>query len=101
MEGYDRFDERNADYFRLVQPFQYHTVIPIDDFVYSYSFAFKPEEVQPSGSMNASRIDSIVLQLTMNNTVLPARGPAACRVYALNHNILRVVEGFGGLLFRI
>ena len=101
LEGYDRFDQRLADYFRLVQPFQYHTVIPIDDFIYTYSFSFKPEDVQPSGSMNASRIDSLVLQLEMNTTVIPARGVAACRIYGLNHNILRVVEGFGGLLFRV
>ena len=101
LEGYDRFDERKADYFRLVQPFQYHTVIPIDDFIYTYSFSFKPEDVQPSGSMNASRIDSLVLQLQMNTTVLPPRGVSACRIYGLNHNILRVVEGFGGLLFRV
>jgi len=101
IEGYDRFDIRNADYFRLVQPFQFHTVIPIDDFVYTYSFALEPENVQPSGSMNASRIDTITLQLEMNTTVIPPRGPANVRVYGLNHNILRVVDGFGGLLFRI
>jgi hypothetical protein len=57
--------------------------------------------MQPSGSMNASRIDNLVLQLTMNNTVSPARGSANVRVYTLNHNVLRVVDGFGGLLFRI
>jgi hypothetical protein len=101
IEGYDRFDKRSADYFRLVQPFQYHTVIPTDDYIYSYSFSVKPEDIQPSGSLNASRIDTIVLQLEMNTTVVPARGPAAVRVYALNHNVLRIVEGFGGLLFRI
>jgi hypothetical protein len=101
LDGFDRFDQRTADYFRLIQPYQYHTVIPIDDFVYSYSFAFKPEDMQPSGSMNASRIDNLVLQLTMNNTVSPARGSANVRVYTLNHNVLRVVDGFGGLLFRI
>lgn len=101
IEGYDRFDIRNADYFRLVQPFQYHTVIPIEDYIYSYSFAIKPEDVQPSGSMNASRIDTIRLQLEMNNAVIPARGPANVRIYGLNHNILRIVDGFGGLLFRI
>jgi len=101
IEGYDRFDIRNADYFRLVQPYQNHTVIPVDDFVYSYSFAIEPEEMQPSGSMNASRIDNITLQLQMDNTVLPARNAANVRVYATNHNILRIVDGFGGLLFRI
>lgn len=101
IDGFDRFDERRADYFRLVQPYQYHTVVPLNDFVYSYSFAFRPEDVQPSGSMNASRLDSITLQLLMDNTVTPARGPAAARIYALNHNVLRIVDGFGGLLFRV
>lgn len=101
VEGFDRFDIRSADYFRLVQPFQYHSVVPIDDFVYSYSFCFRPEDVQPSGSMNASRIDNITLQLQMNNLVSPARGNSVVRVYALNHNVLRIVDGFGGLLFRI
>ena len=101
IEGYDRFDMRNADYFRLVQPFQYHTAIPKNDYIYSYSFALKPEDVQPSGSLNASRIDTITLQLQMNNAVVPARGSATVRIYGLNHNVLRIVDGFGGLLFRI
>jgi hypothetical protein len=101
IDGFDRFDERLADYFRLVQPYQYHTVVPLNDFVYSYSFALRPEDVQPSGSMNASRLDSIVLQILMDNTVTPARGSAAARIYAINHNVLRIVDGFGGLLFRV
>ena len=101
IEGYDRFDKRNADYFRLVQPYQYHTAIPKDDYLYSYSFALKPEDIQPSGSMNASRIDNITLQLEMNTTVIPARGSSSVRIYGLNHNVLRIVDGFGGLLFRI
>jgi len=101
IEGFDRFDIRKADYFRLVQPYQYHSVIPIDDYVYSYSFAFRPEDVQPSGSMNASRIDTITLQLELNTTVSPPRGSGNVRIYALNHNVLRVIDGFGGLLFRV
>ena len=101
IEGYDRFDKRNADYFRLVQPFQYHTVVPIDDFIYTYSFCLRPEDIQPSGSMNASRLDTMTLQLEMNINVSPPRGSSHARIYALNHNILRIVDGFGGLLFRI
>jgi len=62
IEGYDRFEMRNADYFRLVQPFQYHTAVPKDDYIYTYSFALKPEDIQPSGSLNASRIDNIFLR---------------------------------------
>lgn len=101
LEGYDRFDQRLADYFRLVQPYQYHTVIPIDDFIYMYSFSFRPEDVQPSGSMNASRVDNLTLQLNMNALVSPARGTGNVRIYALNHNVLRVIDGYGGLLFRV
>ena len=101
IDGFDRFDQRNADYFRIIQPFQYHTVVPIQDYIYMYSFALHPEQTQPSGSLNASRLDTINLRLTMNPNVSPARGNANCRVYALNHNVLRIVDGFGGLLFRI
>ena len=101
VEGYDRFDIRMADYFRLVQPFQYHTVVPINDYVYSYSFCFRPEDVQPSGSLNASRLNTMTLQLELNMLVTPARGKANVRIYGLNHNILRIVDGFGGILFRV
>ena len=101
IEGYDRFDIRTADYFRLVQPYQYHTVVPINDYVYSYSFCFRPEDMQPSGSMNASRLNTMTLQLELNTTVTPARGTASVRIYALNHNVLRIVDGFGGILFRV
>lgn len=101
VDGFDRFDIRRADYFRLVQPYQFHTVIPFEDFIYSYSFCFRPEDVQPNGSMNASRLDNITVELQMNTTVTPVRGPANVRVYALNHNVLRIIDGFGGLLFRI
>lgn len=101
LDGQDRFDARDAGYFRLVQPWQRHTVIPNDDFIYLYSFAIRPEDLQPTGSMNASRIDSIVWQLTTDQATVPARGNCVARIYATNHNVLRVVDGFGGLLFTI
>jgi len=107
IEGYDRFDERDANYFRLVQPYQYHTVVPIDAYVYSYSFCLRPEDIQPTGSLNASRLNTMTLELTFPDgsnqypTVTPARGNANARIYALNHNILRIVDGFGGILFRV
>jgi hypothetical protein len=101
VDGLDRFQERDAGYFRLVQAWQYHTVIPNDDFLYLYSFALRPEELQPSGSLNASRLDSLVLQITTNQATTPPRGNCTARVYTTNHNVLRVVDGFGGLLFTI
>jgi hypothetical protein len=105
LDGYDRFDRRDAGYFRLVQPFYHHTVVPNNLFLYNYCFALRPEELQPSGSLNASRIDSFILQMNLvpDSTTgdTPPRGNAITRVYATNHNVLRIINGFGGLLFTI
>jgi hypothetical protein len=98
FDGYDRFEEQSAPYFRLMQPWQYHTAIP-NDFIYVYSFSLAPEAAQPQGSANASRIDSIVLQLRMNPLVTSR--PAGCTVYATNYNVLRIVAGLGGVLFTV
>ena len=105
LDGFDRFDRRDAGYFRLVQPYYHHTAVPANLFIYNYCFALRPEEQQPSGSLNASRIDNFILQMNLvpDSTTgnPPARGNAITRVYATNHNILRVINGFGGLLFTI
>lgn len=101
LDGFDRFQVRDAGYFRLVQPWQYHTVIPEEYFVYSYSFALRPEDIQPTGSMNASRMDSIILQVAINPTLVSAVGTLHSRIYAINHNVFRVADGFGGVLFTI
>ena len=100
LDGFDRFQVRDAGYFRLVQPWQHHTVVPEESFIYSYSFAIKPEDVQPCGSMNASRMDSIVLQVNIDPN-LRNLGTLHSRVYAINHNVFRVADGFGGVLFTI
>jgi hypothetical protein len=101
LDGFDRFQVRDAGYFRLVQPWQYHTVVPEESFLYSYSFALRPEDIQPSGSMNASRMDSIKLQITLDPTLVNTLGTLHTRVYAINHNVFRIADGFGGVLFTI
>ena len=101
LDGFDRFQVRDSGYFRLVQPWQYHTVVPEEYFVYSYSFALRPEDIQPTGSMNASRMDSIILQVAINPTLVNAVGTLHSRIYAINHNVFRVADGFGGVLFTI
>lgn len=98
FDGYDRFEEQSAEYFRLVQPWQRHTAIP-NDFIYVYSFSLAPEAAQPQGSCNASRIDSKVLQIKMNARVKSR--PAGITVYAINYNILRITAGLGGVLFTV
>ena len=79
LNGQDRFSTRAADYFNLVQPYQHHTRIPAVG-IYVYSFALNPEQHQPSGTVNMSRIDNATLQLT-------ATGAGKLRVYAVNYNV--------------
>jgi hypothetical protein len=98
LNGQDRFTEREGSYFDRVQPFQHHCRTPSTG-INVYSFALRPEEHQPSGTCNFSRIDKATLQLTVSlNTVTGAR-TAQVRVYALNYNVLRVMSGMGGLAY--
>lgn len=98
FDGYDRFEEQAAPYFRLMQPWQRHTAVP-NDFIYVYSFSLAPEAEQPMGTCNGSRLDSIVLQLTMNPQVQSY--PSGVTTYAVNYNVLRIVAGLGGVLFTV
>lgn len=98
FDGFDRFERRAAQYFRLVQPWQRHTSIP-PDLIYAYSFSLAPEASQPQGSCNASRIDSIVLAVEMNSAVQSRS--AGLTAYATNYNVLRIVAGLGGVLFTV
>jgi hypothetical protein len=65
----------------------------------------RPEDAQPTGTLNASRIDAVNWQITMNpllfNSANQAVGNATIRIYATNYNVFRVVNGFGGVLFTI
>jgi hypothetical protein len=98
LNGQDRFTEREGRYFDRVQPYQHHTRTPAPG-INVYSFALKPEEHQPSGTCNFSRIDKATLQLTVSvNTVRSGR-TAQVRVYAVNYNVLRVMSGMGGLAY--
>lgn len=95
LNGQDRFQERLGSYFNLVQPYQHHTNVPATG-INVYSFALAPEEHQPSGTCNASRIDNMTLKLQLTGKA--ARG-SKVRVYATNYNVLRIMSGMGGLAF--
>jgi len=92
LNGQDRFSEREGSYFDVLQPFQHHTRNP-DTGINVYSFALRPEEHQPSGSCNFSRIDNAVLQLVLSSPTVASTATAKVRVYALNYNVLRVMSG--------
>ena len=98
LNGQDRFSEREGTYFSLVQPYQSHTRNP-DEGINVYSFAVRPEEHQPSGTCNFSRIDNATLQLVLSNATVMGTYTAKVRVYATNYNVLRIMSGMGGLAY--
>jgi hypothetical protein len=96
LNGQDRFKEQSAKYFNQVQPYAHHTGSPCAG-VYSYSFALKPEEHQPTGTCNFSRIDNAQMSVTCG--ALGDRAALALQMFAVNYNVLRVQSGMGGLAF--
>ena len=98
LNGQDRFSEREGTYFDQVQPWQHHTRSP-DTGINVYSFALRPEEHQPSGTCNFSRIDNATLQLVLSNATVTGTNTAKVRVYARNYNVLRIMSGMGGLAY--
>ena len=98
LNGQDRFSEREGTYFDVVQPFQHHTRNP-DTGINVYSFALRPEEHQPSGSCNFSRIDNATLQLVLSSATVGGTATAKVRVYATSYNVLRVMSGMAGVAY--
>jgi hypothetical protein len=94
LNGQDRFKEQYGRYFNQVQPYYYHSGNPQPG-VYSYSFALQPEEFQPTGTCNFSRIDNaqvfVALKTGSQSTIQ--------KLFAVNYNILNVASGMAGLAF--
>jgi hypothetical protein len=125
LNGHDRFSVRYADYFRKVQNYEHHTRVPraggdlaglqsdtkqisLRQYIYSYSFALSPEEHQPSGTCNFSRIDNAVLQVNyaadsqLGSSALQTQLASTSlnlNIYAVNYNVLRIMSGMGGLAY--
>jgi hypothetical protein len=97
LNGNDRFSERDGLYFNLIQPYQHHENIPYNTGINVYSFALKPEEHQPSGTLNMSRIDTSTLSLKYSNGI--TESTASICVYAVNYNVLRILSGMGGIAY--
>jgi len=116
LNGHDRFEKRSMDHFTRTQPYQHHTSFgldrfkvlniitygesqflnPISDTIGVYSFCLKPEEHQPSGTCNFSRIDTVQLIITGDISV---EFGSTLQVYAINYNVLRIMSGMGGLAY--
>ena len=94
LNGQDRFKEQQGKYFNQYQPYVYHSGVPYPG-IYCYSFALQPEEHQPTGTCNFSRIDNAQVAINMKgNYTTPLQ-----KMFAVNYNILRIQSGMGGLAF--
>ena len=106
LNGHDRFAARDFRYFTRTQVWEHHTGPGgldsaaaaghgnSNDGIAVYSFALKPEEHQPSGTCNFSRIDNAQLVASAGGGAL-----AADKIFAVNYNVLRIMSGMGGLAY--
>ena len=94
LNGQDRFKAQKGKYFNQVQSYNHHSGNPYAG-VYSYSFALKPEEHQPTGTCNFSRIDNAQVAVTLPAAV----ANTTMHMFAVNYNVLRIQSGMGGLAF--
>lgn len=96
--GKEKLPERSSEHYRLIHPYQ-RGMVGVNDsaakFLYTFSFAERPGEHQPSGYSNFSMLDRVEMILTMRNN----HRAGEYRIYGMNYNLLRVDKGMGGVLF--
>jgi hypothetical protein len=110
LNGHDRFQERDGNYFNYVQPYQHFPNTPADG-INVYSFALKGEEHQPQGTCNFSRIDNATLQIRcglyntgndngyVSNMLGGASSNSTVNIYTVNYNVLRMMSGMAGTAY--
>jgi hypothetical protein len=97
LNGHDRFAERDGRWFNLAVPYATHENIPPTG-INVYAFGLRPEEHQPSGSINFSRIDTANLHVSLHGKLGETIGYKV-KIYAVSYNILRIMSGMGGLAY--
>lgn len=94
LDGIPRMEELDALHYRIMEPLRHHSRVP-NEYIYMFSFALKPEELQPSGTVNMSRINTKSLEFHFRSGIQAAD----IRIYGLNYNILNIKSGMGAILF--
>ena len=109
LNGHDRFQIIDGNYLNYVQPFQHFSNTPADG-INMFSFALKPEDYQPTGTCNFSRVDNATLQVNLglynaptNSTTyqnyIGTNNSSYINVFAVNYNVLRIMSGMAGLQY--
>ena len=92
IEGNELTETKDSKYYKIVVPYQRHTNVP-NNFIYVYSFSLNPEEYQPSGTCNFSRIDNATLQMKLSEDLVKP----IIQLFAVNYNILNIANGMAGV----
>ena len=96
INSINRMDLDSIEYYTYIPRYQYS--LGNEYGIYMYSFALNPKDIQPSGSMNFSKIDDAYLQLKLNK-IVNYQNPVSFKCYAVQYNLLRISNGIGGLGF--
>ena len=94
FNGNDRFEPLPSVFFQLYQPYRHHSC-GTAYYIYMYSFALDPENLQPSGTCNFSKIDNATLDFYFTPNITDG----TMSIYAINYNILRIKSGMCGIMF--
>ncbi len=94
LNTHDRISERPSMYFNITQPLNHHTRVPSTG-IYVYSFALEPEKHQPSGSINFSRIEGVIIKANLSTGTSPVK----FHCWARSYNIFRVAAGMAGVAY--
>ena len=108
LNGHDRFQARDGNYFNYVQPAQHFSNTPADG-INVYSFALRAEDHQPTGSCNFSRIDNATLQVDCGlynaaksdyvSNFIGSSSNSVVNIYTINYNVLRMMSGMAGTAY--
>lgn len=99
INGQDRFSEREAEHFRLIEPYNFGKTIP-KKFMYTYNFGVNSGNYQPSGTINFSRIDNSSMLFKFNtDTNVNKENKIDIKIFAINYNVLLIKNGMGGVKY--
>jgi hypothetical protein len=99
INSINRIDIDNIEYYNMVQKYQYYFNAKQKG-IFMYSFSLNPKDLQPSGSMNFSKVDDAYIKLTLNS-IINYQNPASIKAYAIEYNLFRTSHGVGGMVFNL
>ena len=95
--GQIRSAEKNKYFYSYLQSYLYHTS-SVEEGINMFSFSLDPENSQPMGSSNLSKIDDFSIDLTLSS-LISYNNPVLLRIYNYNYNVIRITNGLAGLAF--